>query len=135
MVSNYSRNSSLLNNIIQTLLPQPAQQSTLTEAQKLEQLQRQLVITTQSSYRQLCQIQKQGIDLFWHNRDGHTPQQVADAAGINGASMLAFHGALTDLIVGVATQAGVAPDIKLPTNAFTIAPTGIVTVLETPYTP
>lgn len=90
--------------------------------------------TSALSYRQLCEIQKRGIDLVWNNSD-LTPQEILDGLGSDASKIFQYHGALTDYIVSLASIENIQPDIKLPTNAFELNPDGTVTVLDTPYVP
>jgi hypothetical protein len=108
----------------------PVDNRTLVEKQK--QTSRRIVNMGQRHYNQLCRMQKEGIDAMWFNRD-LTPQEVAEAVGKDGGVLIAAHGALTSAIIAAATAAGIAPDIKLPTNAFTVDKNGVVTVSSDPY--
>lgn len=84
-------------------------------------------------FRFLCTIQREGIDMVWSSKTGLTPQQVCDSLGTDAGSVFGFHGILSDAIIQAAQAEGFAPDIKYPTNKFTINPDGTVTVLEEPY--
>ena len=108
----------------------PVDNRTLEEKQK--QTSRQIVNMGQRHYSQLCRMQKEGIDAMWYNKD-LTPQEVAEAVGKDGGVLIAAHGALTSAIVAAATAAGITPDIKLPTKAFTVNLDGTVTVSDKPY--
>lgn len=87
----------------------------------------QIKSTAAQTYAQLSAIQKRGIQTLWHNPQA-TPQQVCDALGVDAAKVFAAHGALTDLIVSLATVDGITPDIALPTKKFTVNQNGTITV-------
>jgi len=108
----------------------PVDNRTLEEKQN--QASRQIINMGQRHYSQLCRMQKEGIDAMWHNKN-LTAQEVADAVGVDGGVLIAAHGALTSAIISAATAAGITPDIKLPTNAFTVNSDGTVTVSNDPY--
>lgn len=86
-----------------------------------------------SNYEQLCRMQKDGIRMIWANAQGLTPQEACDAIGTECAKVFQLHGFLTEAIVKIASTAGVAPDISLPTFAFTANEDGTVTISDKPY--
>lgn len=88
-----------------------------------------------TGFRQLSQIQAQGIQTVWNNPRGLTPQQVCDALGTDAGLIFQMHGQLTDAAVAMATADGLEYTPALPTNAFTVNEDGTVTVLETEYVP
>ena len=104
----------------------------LTLEQKKSNVSRNIVSMGQRHYTQLCRIQKEGIDTMWYNKD-LTPQEVADAVGVNAGVLITAHGALTIAIATAAAAAGIQPDIKLPTNTFTVNADGTVTISNDPY--
>jgi len=112
---------------------QPSTDTSL--AGKQERASKRVVMLAQSGYSQLARMQKQGIDLVWHNSEGLTPQQVCDALGTKAGKIFAIHAALTDALIAAQTADGVPVDVALPTNAFTVNPNGTVTILTTPYVP
>jgi len=117
------------------LLPPPTDQASVPlETRKARTAQR-LEMALAQSYRDSVRVQKDGIAQVWKNPLGLTPQEVFYSVGTNAGAMLAAHGALTTCIIIAATAAGVAPDIALPTHAFTVNEDGTVTVLEGPYVP
>lgn len=109
-----------------------------TQAPTLEQKQTQcklmLARTAQQNYTMLVRLQKEGIAKVWDNPNGLTPQEVCDAAGTDAAQLFTVHGLLTECLIAIATASGIAPDIALPTKAFTKNVDGTVTVSEAPYT-
>lgn len=108
---------------------------TLTVAQKQSRVSGRLLSQSRSTYAQLCRAQKEAINQVWHNTDGLTPQQAFDALGTKAGALVAAHAKVTTLIAELSAVDGVAPDILLPTHAFTVHPDGTVTVLEGPYVP
>ncbi len=115
------------------LLPQPENVQSIPLEKKLQKAGFQLKAMAEGQYKQICRMQKEGIKFMWGNPDGLTPQQVADLAGTSGGKLMAFHGGLTNFIIAAAATDGVAPDIAIPTNNFTVNKDGTVTVLDTPY--
>lgn len=99
-----------------------------------EILRARVLADTADGYRQLCRIQKLGIERIWHH-PRLTPQQAVDALGTDAAPVFQAHGALTQVIAAVAALDGAEPDIVLPTHAFAVNPDGTVTVGEEPYEP
>lgn len=106
-----------------------------TITQKQDRVAQRIRQVASQNYAQLVRMQKEGIQIVWHNPQGLTPQQVCDAIGADAAKSFELHGKLTEAVIDIATVGGVIPDIELPTNAFTRNPDGSVTVLESPYTP
>lgn len=104
----------------------------LSLEEKQLRISRRIINLGQRHYSQLCKMQKEGIDMMWYNED-LTPQEVSDAVGSNGGVLIAAHGALTSAIISAATAAGIQPDIKLPTNTFTVNVDGTVTISDDPY--
>jgi hypothetical protein len=102
-----------------------------TPEDKLRNIKHQIKNLSLNSYNQLCQTQKRGIDLVWHNRE-FTPQEIIDSLGEDAIKIFQYHGALTEYIVTLAVSEGLQPDIKLPTHAFTVQD-GTITVLDEPY--
>lgn len=83
------------------------------------------------SFQQISEIQKEGIKLLWS--DGmFTPQEIIDALGADALKIFQMHGTLTNAIVDIATVDGIAPDIALPTNSFSVVE-GSIVVSEDPY--
>lgn len=99
-----------------------------------EILRARVLADTADGYRQLCRIQKLGIERIWHH-PRLTPQQAVDALGSDAARIFQAHGALTQVIAAVAALDEVEPDLLLPTHEFTVNPDGTVTVGEGPYQP
>lgn len=85
-------------------------------------------------WREMKTAQHDCIDALWNNPHA-TPQQVCDELGTKAVMNFDDHAALTELIVERSIAAGLTPDIKLPTHAFTRNQDGTVTVLDEPYTP
>lgn len=113
-----------------SLLTQPSSIAAKQDAAKAR-----IAAITRAVWNDLQIRQRDGMELFWQNPDGLTPQQVADAFGTDAAKLFTFNTALVEFLVAVGTSEGVAPNISAPTNAFTVNPDGTVTVLETPYVP
>ena len=113
----------------------PIQRQEPTKEMKLKMLVRNIKEMSMNSYKTITEIQKRGINILWNNHE-HTPQEIIDALGDDALKVFQYHGALTEYLVTLATAEGIQPDIKLPTNAFTIDPvTGKITVTEDPYVP
>lgn len=85
------------------------------------------------TFKQLIATQQEGIVLVWNNQD-FTPQEIIDALGPDAIKIFQYHGIITEAIVGISTIDEIAPDILLPTNAFTVVD-NTITVLDAPYTP
>lgn len=94
-----------------------------------------VLTASKSGYSQLLRLQKEGIELVWKSRDGLTPQQVCDGLGTKAGKIFAIHAALTDALIAAQQADGIAINVALPTNAFTINPNGTVTISEAPYVP
>lgn len=109
-------------------------QDTSLEAKQTRAAARIKSLTSQN-YQQLLRAQKSGIDLVWRNSEGLTPQQVCDALGTSAGKIFAIHGTITDALVAAQTADGVAVNVALPTNAFTVNQDGTVTVSSEPYAP
>jgi hypothetical protein len=107
---------------------------TPTKEIKLKQVTGRIRQLSASSYKQISDIQKQGISLLWEHPE-LTPQEIIDALGENALKVFQYHGALTEYLVTLATLEGIQPDIKLPPNAFVVNQDGTITVTEDPYTP
>ena len=90
---------------------------------------------TAQTYAHLCSTQRRGIALVWEGRDGATPQEVCDELGTDAVKIFITHGALTQLLVTLATIDGIAPNISLPEKMFTFNPDGTITILDEPYHP
>lgn len=112
-----------------------AQPVELTEEQKAQQVAQRVTQLAQQTYTNLLAAQKQGIQVFWNNPRGVSPQAIANALGTKAGKVFQLHGALTEAIVQIAAIDGVTPDISLPTNAFTINEDGTVTISDQPYVP
>lgn len=89
---------------------------------------------TRQAYETLKRIQKEGIRMGWDNPN-LTPAEAAEALGADAAKIFTFHGILTGALVQIASLDGLAPDISLPTNEFTLNQDGTVTIGEGPYVP
>lgn len=109
----------------QTFGPLPKEQQLSNTVANIKQ-------TIKQSFRQLLDIQHRGIRVVWENNN-LTPQEIIDAMGDDAVKVFQYHGLLTDLIKQLAILDNVTPDIKLPTNEFTVTNSKI-TVGEGPYT-
>lgn len=85
------------------------------------------------AYEDITRLQKMGIDMVWSHPE-LTSQEIVNALGEDAAKIFQYHGALTTYLVNLAATEGVDPDIKLPTNAFTVE-NGSITILDEPYIP
>lgn len=103
----------------------------LTDQQKLNLKAESIKRTAKVRYSQLCDMQKNGINVLWKDRE-HTPQQIIDALGPDALKIFQMHGILTDAINQIATIDGITPAIATPTNAFEIV-NGSIVVSEDPY--
>jgi hypothetical protein len=115
-------------------LDNPSQAPVETKEAAAARLAAAVTASSRANYQQLCQIQKRGIDSIW-NHPTLTPQEACNALGTGAKDLFIAHGILTSAIVNIAALAGVLPDIKPPTFAFTINPDGTVTVSDLPYSP
>lgn len=79
----------------------------------------------------LTTSQKLGINLLWKD-DNLSAQEIIDGLGDNALKIFEMHKILTNAIVDIAEVDGIAPDIDLPTNAFSIVD-GSIVVSEDPY--
>jgi hypothetical protein len=103
-------------------------------AREASRLRASVLADAREGYKRLCQIQKQGISRIWHH-PRLSPQQAVDALGGDAVRIFQAHGALTQVIVAVATLDGVEPDLLLPTCEFTMNADGTITVGDRPYQP
>lgn len=103
----------------------------ITREEQLKQIASLIKKITPASYNELCEMQKRGVSLLWNNPH-FTPQEIINEIGSDIIKIFQYHGLLTELIVTLAALEGIEPDIKLPTNAFTVG-TDTVTVLDQPY--
>ncbi len=106
--------------------------NTPTKEQELKQVSDRIKFLTSQTFKNLVDVQKNGINLVWNQRN-LTPQEILDYLGEDAMKVFQFHGALTDLIVSIATSEGVSVDLKTPTNAFTVGQDGKITVTDQPY--
>lgn len=86
---------------------------------------------TNNAYEEIYKIQQRGIDLVWNN-PSFTPQEIIDSLGEDAVKIFLYHSKVTDLLIELAALEGKEPDIKLPTNAFTVDGSTI-TVTDQPY--
>lgn len=107
--------------------------NTPTREQILNSIATKIKRLASTSFDELVKIQKEGIDLVWHNKT-FTPQEIFDAVGSDAVQLLEFHSGLTQYLVTVSTLDGVEFTPALPTHAFSIID-GKVVVLPTLYTP
>lgn len=110
-------------------IPSPTTAPQLTTEQHRALLARQVSAELKQSYQQLCRIQQIGIKAVW-NHPYLTPQQACDALGTDAGKFFIAHGKLTEAVAAIAAQAGVQPDILLPSAAFAVNEDGTVTVTE-----
>ena len=103
-----------------------------SKEQRLKNIAQNIKGATKQAYKQITDIQRNGVNLVWGNPN-LTPQEIIDALGDDAVKIFQYHGLLTDLIKQLAALDGVTPDIKLPTNEFTITD-GKITVGTGPYT-
>jgi|GEM_PF-5879597 len=109
--------------------------SSTTLATKQAESKATLVAISRSVWNELQRKQQDGMDVFWSNPKGLTPQEMAAACGTDCARMFAFNSALVDFLIAVGTLEGVTPNLKPPTNAFTVNQDGTVTISNDPYAP
>ena len=111
---------------------------TFTKTQKLNGVKNRILRMSHNSFEELLKTQNQGIKMLWEHPE-LTPQEIIDKLGADAIKVFQFHGALTDLILGIAAADGVdvSERLKFPKYAFTIdQDTGKITVdPDTPYTP
>jgi hypothetical protein len=79
--------------------------------------------------------QNDGMDEFWQNSQGLTPQQVADAFGPDCAKLFAFNSELVKFLQKQGEIGSATPTIRQPLNQFTVNQDGTVTISSDPYTP
>jgi hypothetical protein len=99
----------------------------LPKPQAIGALKQRIDMLGQKTYRELCTSQKGTMNEIWHN-PSLTPQEAVDVFGKGAVSMFSAHGKLTKLIVDIATEAKITPDILVPTHEFTANPDGTVTI-------
>lgn len=100
---------------------------TLPKPQAVAALKQRINLLSQKTYRELCASQKATMEEIWHN-PSLSPQEAVDVFGKDAAAMFQAHGKLTMLIVDIATEAKITPDIILPTHEFTANEDGTVTI-------
>lgn len=109
------------------------QPAILTVEQTVDRVNIKMLRQAANTFQYLSDIQKDGINTLWNNPRA-TPQQIIDGLGDKALKLFQFHGALTDLLVGMSVVDGISYTPSFPTNAFTIDPnTGKITVTEDPY--
>jgi hypothetical protein len=80
----------------------------------------------------LVNVQREGIRIVWKNPN-LSPQEIVDSLGPDALKVFQFHGALTDLILSIATSEGVEVKLEAPTNQFTVDNQGNITITDEPY--
>lgn len=104
-----------------------------TTEQIVEQISKRIVNMTKQTFDELVRTQRIGIQMVWENSKA-SPQEIIDGLGEDAIKIFQFHGALSDFIVAVAQTEGFTPQLKTPTNAFTVdADSGTITVTDQPY--
>ena len=78
--------------------------------------------------------QNDGMDEFWNNSQGLTPQEVADAFGPDCAKLFAFNSALVQFLEQQGQIGGASANIRQPLKQFTVNQDGTVTISNDPYT-
>lgn len=116
------------------LIPETNNQPAIpTVEQTVNRVNIKMLRQAADTFQYLSDIQKDGINTLWNNPRA-TPQQIIDGLGDKALKLFQFHGALTDLLVGMSVADGISYTPSFPTNAFTIDPnTGKITVTEDPY--
>lgn len=104
-----------------------------SKAQRLARKVEQIKSISTQTFNNLERTQREGINVLWNDPD-LTPQEILDGLGADAIKVFMFHSALTDLIVGLSQVDGIVPNIKLPTNEFTIVD-GKIVVGNGPYVP
>lgn len=118
-----------------TLLTPPLSTPPAPRVAQIKQQALNIRRLSRESYETITRIQQRGIDALW-NHPELTPQEIIDGLGADAIKVFQYHGALTNYLVTLAQTEGITPDIKLPTNAFTIdMENGTITVTEDPYVP
>lgn len=79
--------------------------------------------------------QHDGMDEFWRNPQGLTPQEVADAFGTDCGKLFAFNSALVEFLTTQGQIGGATPEIRLPSHQFAVNQDGTVSISSQPYTP
>lgn len=113
------------------LLPQPRQEPTKDVILALQV--NNIKSSAVNTYQILTNLQKQGISYIW-NHLTLSPQEIVDSLGDDAVKIFQYHGKLTSLIEEIAISEGLVPDVRYPTNSFTIdSTTGKITISDQPY--
>ncbi len=78
---------------------------TLSTADAQAKAKKKIVGANTFAYQQNLRAYQTGMDNFWRNADGLTPQQVADAFGTDAASLFQNAAAVAGLVNGIAPGA------------------------------
>ena len=89
-----------------------------------------LIRMTKNTFEQMVMSFNEGSQLFWNNRMGATPEDIAEELGANAAEVFSLHGKLGALLAGVKPEK-ITEGLSVVGN-FTMNEDGTVTVLPPP---
>jgi hypothetical protein len=89
-----------------------------------------LLRMTKNTFEQMVMSFNEGSQLFWGNRMGATPEEIAEELGTDAAEVFALHGKLGALIAEVKPEA-IAEGLSV-VGDFTMNEDGTVTVIPPP---
>jgi hypothetical protein len=89
-----------------------------------------LIRMTKNTFEQMVMSFNEGSMLFWNNRMGATPEDIAEELGANAAEVFALHGKLGTLIAEVKPEK-ITEGLSVVGN-FTMNEDGTVTVIPPP---
>ena len=89
-----------------------------------------LLRMTKNTYDQMVMAFNEGSQIFWNNRMGATPEEVAAALGTDASEIFALHSQLGQLIAAVKPEAIV--EGLAVVGEFTMNEDGTVTVIPPP---
>lgn len=89
-----------------------------------------LIRMTKNTYDQMVMAFNEGANVFWSNRMGATPEEVAAALGADAKEVFYLHARLGELI-GLVKPEAIAEGLSVVGN-FTMNEDGTVTILPPP---
>lgn len=115
------------------VFPDPLSPPQPSREEKLQTICKRICSLSYDGYRELLNVQKDGIRALW-NHPEFTPQEIVDALGDKAVKIFNYHGKITTMICEIAAVEDITPDILLPPNAFTVEG-NVITITEEPYIP
>jgi hypothetical protein len=89
-----------------------------------------LIRMTKNTFEQMVMSFNEGSMLFWNNRMGASPEDIAEELGVNAAEVFALHGKL-GVLIGEVKPEKIREGLSVVGN-FTMNEDGTVTILPPP---